>query len=121
MIGECPQPAPDAFPVPGRFAWLGCGCRPVSAHFCRPPRGIFRKGRFAGAKIQVNFPKAEEIAGGAFDTDSNELGTFKDADLAAQALLDQQSNNPHRPTHSGAGKGIGAEDGNPNGNSIGGH
>jgi hypothetical protein len=61
----------------------------------------------------VNFPKAEEIAGAAFDTDSKELGTFKDADLAAQALLDQQSNNPHRPTNSGAGKGIGAEDGNP--------
>jgi hypothetical protein len=93
----------------------------VSPHFCRPPRGIFRKGRFAGTKIQVNFPKAEEIAGGAFDTDSKELGTFKDADLAAQALLDQQSNNPHRPTHSGSGKGIGAEDGNPNGNSIGRH
>jgi hypothetical protein len=66
----------------------------VSPHFCRPPRGIFRKGRFAGTK---------------------------NADLAAQALLDQQSNNPHRPTNSGSGKGIGAEDGNPNGNSIGGH
>ena len=47
--------------------------------FVDPPRGIFRKGRFAGTKIQVNFPKAEEIAGGAFNTDSKELGTFKDA------------------------------------------
>jgi hypothetical protein len=28
----------------------------------------------------------------AFDTDSKELGTFKDAALAAHALLDQQSN-----------------------------
>jgi hypothetical protein len=28
----------------------------------------------------------------AFDADSKELGTFEDAALAAQALLDQQSN-----------------------------
>ncbi|HVQ80759.1 MAG TPA: hypothetical protein VMS82_12545 [Pseudolabrys sp.] len=89
-------------------------------HIFVDPRGGFSE-KDAGTKIQVNFPKAEEIAGGAFDTDSKELGTFKDADLAAQALLDQQSNNPHRPTNSGSGKGIGAEDGNPNGNSIGGH
>jgi hypothetical protein len=119
MIGECPPTSARC--VSGSWTLCVAGLRlSLFHHIFVDPRGGFSE-KDAGTKIQVNFPKAEEIAGGAFDTDSKELGTFKDADLAAQALLDQQSNNPHRPTNSGSGKGIGAEDGNPNGNSIGGH